>query len=181
MIWTWNAGMRRVLLTFLMMTAVAAPAAAAEIVSAADISSVTRALVAAGYETAIKQDDDGETYILVDEGDDEFSVSFDDCEDDASTKGCNLLIFNATWEADEDFDNDVVNQFNQAATLAHAFIDDDGTLNLTLSVTTKGGLTAENFAEVIAIWQASDDDLSEQIDADGNKPPEAVIAELSAR
>jgi hypothetical protein len=163
------------------MAALAAPAAAANTISAADIPSVTKALEAAGHRTALRRDDAGVRYILVDEGEEEFSVGFDDCEDNVEATGCNMLIFNAVWDGDSEADADVVNDFNRAATLAHAFLDaEDGTLNLTLAVTTKGGLPAANFAEIIAIWEASDADLAELLGGDEAQPG-VVVAALSAR
>jgi hypothetical protein len=169
---TWGAAL---------LLGVVTPASAAPgVVSAADIPSVIAGLKAAGHDAVIREDDEGVPYVLVDEGDDEFSVSFDDCDDAVAAIGCNLLIFNAAWEADATLDPDTVNQFNQQSTLAHAFLDEEGALNLSLSVTTKGGLPAANFAEVIAIWEASDKDLAEMIDA-GEAPSSGVtVASLSA-
>jgi hypothetical protein len=158
-----------------LLLGVMTPAAAAPgVVSAADIPSVVAGLAATGHLAAIRKDDEGVPYILVDEGDDEFSVSFDDCDDASAAIGCNLLIFNAAWEADPALDPLVVNQFNQQSTLAHAFLDEEGALNLSLAVTTRGGLPAANFAEVIAIWEASDAELAALIEA-GDPPASGVI------
>lgn len=167
-----------VMATFLMV--LAGPAAAADMVSAADIPSVTAALQAAGHRTTLRQDEDGVRYILVDEGDNDFSVDFDDCEDAEAATGCNMLIFNAVWDADDSVDAAFVNDYNRNSTLAHAFVGDDGTLNLTLSVTTRGGLPAANFAEVIAIWDASDKDLSDLLDK-GKGGGGVIVTALSVR
>lgn len=161
--------------------AAASPAAdsAAGTVSASDITSVTAALVAAGYPARIAQADDGGTYVLVSEGDAEFAVSFDDCEDSVATIGCNLLIFNASWEGSDGDDHDVANDFNQSATLAHAFVDSEGSLNLTLAVTTSGGLPAENFADILARWQAADEALSALVEAAPAASSGTIIATLN--
>lgn len=164
-----------------MLAGIAAPASAAETVSAADIPSVATALAAAGYTAVIKQDDDGTTYILAEEGGEEFDVSFDDCEDPVATIGCKLLIFSTSWEPDAAEAGEVANRFNQTARLAHAFVDDEDVLNLTLAVTTKGGLPAENFAAVIASWQAADTALSDMVAGDSEPKPAVVVAALSVR
>lgn len=164
-----------------MLAALAAPASAADVISASDIPSVTAALEAAGHKAALRRDDEGVRYILVDEGEHEFSVSFDDCEDLVEAAGCNMLIFNAVWDGDGEGDADIVNTYNRSSTLAHAYIDEaDGTLNLTLSVTTKGGLTAANFAEIIAIWEASDAELADLLGEEEAKPG-VVVAALSVQ
>lgn len=166
----------------LALVALASPAAAADTVSAADISSVTAALEAAGHRTALRHDDDGVRYILVDEGEEEFSIGFDDCADTVAATDCNMLIFNATWEGDSEADAPLVARFNSEATLAHAYQDEaDGTINLILSVTTKGGLPAANFAEVIAIWEASDAELTALLGEDEPHPGGVVVAALSVR
>jgi hypothetical protein len=155
-----------------------ASAGAAQTVSAADVPSVSAALIAAGYRTATRTDEDGATYLLVEEGGDEFSVSFDECEDHLATTGCKILVFNTSWELSDDTDNDVANAFNQQATLAHAFVDEEGLLNLSLAVTTEGGLPADNFADVIARWQAADNALAALVDADAPAAPGTVVAAL---
>lgn len=160
---------------------IAAPACAGETVSAADIPSVATALAAAGYTAAIKQDDDGTTYILAEEGGDEFDVSFDDCEDAIATIGCKILIFRTSWEPDAAQAGELANRFNQTARLAHAFVDDEDVLTLTLAVTTKGGLPAENFAAVIANWQAADNALSAMVSGDGEPSGTIVVAALNVR
>ena len=159
----------------------AAPVRAADLVSASDIPSVTSALAAAGYRAELRQDEDGVRYLLVNEGPQEFSISFGDCEDDVAAKGCKLLIFDASWDADSGLDMETANRFNRSSTLAHAFVDEDGSFVLTLIVNTSGGLTPENFAAVLAEWQAADTELGSLI---GEEPPPAgsvVVAALSAR
>jgi hypothetical protein len=158
----------------------APPAAAAETVSASDIPSVTAALVAAGYKADLRMDEDGVRYLLVNEGPDEFSISFGDCEDDVAATGCKLLIFDASWDADSGLDVETANRFNRAATLAHAFVDDDGAFVLTQVVNTSGGLPAANFAAVLAEWQAADAELVAMIGGDA-APAGGVIVAFNAR
>jgi hypothetical protein len=169
-------------LALLAATLLAAAPAAAETISASDIGSVTRALAAAGYAAEVKRDDDGIAYILADQGGDEFSVSFEDCDDDVATIGCKLLVFNTAWEADTDPDVDLVNRFNRTATLARAFIDDDGAINLSLEVATRAGLPEANFDDIIAWWQSADAALTALVEADADVAPDAVVvAGLSVR
>jgi hypothetical protein len=159
----------------------ASPVRAADMVSASDIPSVAAALTAAGYKAELRRDDDGARYLLVNEGPQEFSISFGDCEDDVATTGCKLLIFDTSWEAGDGLDVDIANRFNREATLAHAYVDDDGVLVLTLVVNSSGGLTPENFAAVLAEWQAADSDLSAMIDDHPGPAPDTVIAALNTR
>jgi hypothetical protein len=159
----------------------ASPLHAAELVSASDIPSVAAALAAAGFRAELRRDDDGARYFSVDDDAQGFSLGFGDCADEAATTGCKLLIFGVSWTSDDGLDVDIANRFNRDATLAHAFVDDDGALFLTLVVTTSGGLTTENFAAVLAEWQAADRDLSARLDTPPEAPGGAVIASLSAR
>jgi hypothetical protein len=163
------------------LVSAATPAHAAETVSAADIASVASALVAAGHTATISQDDDGATYILADEGEDEFAVSFDDCEDATASIGCNMLIFYASWEPDVVDADELANRFNQTATIAYAFVDEDDSLTLTLALTTIGGLPTENFAAVIARWQAANDALSAMVSGERAPKADIVVAALNAR
>jgi hypothetical protein len=153
-------------------------ARAQDVLSAADVPAIAAALDAAGYQTNIRQDDDGATYVLAEMDGKEFSVSFDDCEDEIATIGCKLLVFNTSWENEDSEDIVLANRFNQTATLAHAFVDTDGLLNLAMVVTTAGGLPSVNFADAIARWQTADDALTAMVEAEA---PAAgrVIASLS--
>jgi hypothetical protein len=175
-----DALMRTVNICLAVLLLLAAPARAAELVSASDIPSVTSALAEAGYGAELRQDDDGVRYLLVNEGPQEFSISFGDCEDVVAAKGCKLLIFDASWDADSGLDVETANRFNRNSTLAHAFVDEDGSFVLTLIVNTSGGLTPENFAAVLAEWQSADAGLSALI---GDEPPPAgvVVAALTVR
>jgi hypothetical protein len=157
----------------------ASPLRAADLVSASDIPSVAAALAAAGLPAELRSDDDGAAYFSVDEGGQAFSLGFGDCEEPATTSGCKLLIFEVSWTSDDGLDVDIANRFNRDATLAHAFVDDDGTLVLNLIVTTIGGLTPENFAAVLAGWQAADRELSALVDTEDTPAGGAVIASLS--
>jgi hypothetical protein len=159
----------------------ASPVQAAELVSVSDIPSVAAALAAAGLKAELRRDDDGVPYFSVDDGAEAFSIGLGDCADDAATTGCKLLIFEVSWTNDDGLDVAIANRFNRDATLAHAFVDDDGAMVLSLVVTTSGGLTAENFAAVLAEWQAADRDLNALLDTPPEPPGGAVIASLSAR
>ena len=150
-------------------------------VSASDIPSVTAALAAAGFKADLRRDDDGVRYLLVNEGAEEFSISFGDCDDDVAATGCKLLIFDASWEADSELDVEIANRFNREATLAHAFVEADGTFVLTLVVNTSGGLTKENFAAVLAEWQAADADLDALIGDDAAPATGTIVVALNAR
>lgn len=159
----------------------AVPARAADLVSASDIPSVTTALAAAGYKADLRRDDDGIRYLLVNEGPEEFSISFGDCEDDVEATGCKLLIFDASWDAESGLDVETANRFNRDATLAHAFVDDDGVFVLTLVINTLGGLPTENFAAVLAEWQAADADLAAIIGEDRAPASGTVIVASISR
>jgi hypothetical protein len=175
--------MRRTLMLIMALAGVAtgatAATGAADMVSAADIPAVVAALDTAGYRPTIKKDDDGATYILAEEGGDEFSVSFDECEESIATTGCKILVFNTSWEDASNEDIDLANRFNQTATLAHAFVDADGMLNLAMVVTTEGGLPAANFSDVIARWQAADDALTAMIEAEAPAASGRIVASFS--
>ncbi len=148
----------------------AMPAAAADLVSARDIPSVVGALSAAGVPIAIEHDEDGGIYLVGGDDGDEFTVDFDDCDDDAARTGCKLLNFEASWEPETFIDAALVNRFNRDATLGHAYLDDDGALHLVLSVTTVAGLPPENFRDVLAWWRDADARLGELIDAANPAP-----------
>lgn len=135
----------RTLMAVTILAGCASGACAEALLSAGDVPAVAAALDTAGYQTSIRQDDDGATYVLAEADGKEFSVSFDECEDAIETTGCKLLVFNPSWEDGDSEDGVLANRFNQAATLAHAFVDADGLLNLAMALTTKGGLTAANF------------------------------------
>ncbi len=165
------------LLLFGLSTAAAA-ADAPKTVLAADPAGVAAAVQAAGYKAELKPNKRGKPFIASATNGSDYAIDFCNCDDDDKAVGCKTLMFSSWWKAQSWHTIALANAYNAKYTFGRAYIDKDGDLNLELAVTTTGGLTLDNFKDVIDWWSTVDADMARMVNAaeeaakatDKNKP-----------
>jgi hypothetical protein len=82
-----------------------------------------------------------------------YSVFFYGCAEDGTA--CQSLEFNTNFTVDPPAKPDVIAQWNRDNLFGTAYLDEQGLASISYSVTTVGGLTMENFTDVIARWDTT--------------------------
>jgi hypothetical protein len=81
----------------------------------------------------------------------DFSVGLYRCAED--TKACNDVMFMRSTEATKPVTLKMVNTYNAKQIFGVAYLNDDGTLGLSMSVTVQGGVTRQNLKETADWWK----------------------------
>lgn len=129
--------------------ALAAGAAAAEVVDAADPDSVLAAVRAFGHEARLERDDAGYPIILSRVNGISYGVQFYGC---TGTTDCSQLQFAATFDLEPGLTADYVNKHNEAWAIGRISVNGEGDPLFTYFLTTEGGLNEENFRAVMQLW-----------------------------
>ncbi len=82
-----------------------------------------------------------------------YSVFFYGCAEDGT--GCQSLEFNTNFTVDPPVKPDVIALWNRDNLFGTAYLDEQGLASISYSVTTVGGLTMENFTDIIARWDTT--------------------------
>ena len=80
----------------------------------------------------------------------DFRINFNDCK---SGKECRSLGFVVVFEDDGKNTPALANAWNRAKRFSQMAANENGTLAFSYDVTTVGGLTKANFADVVDWWQ----------------------------
>jgi len=129
----------------------AAPAAGGLIV-ASDPQGVVSAMQALGYTATLGTDGAGDPTITGDLEGVSYNVYFYGCQNNAN---CQWLIFSAGFNLPNGSTMEVVNTWNQSNLVGQAYLDPEQDPFLNYFVTTTGGLTQENFADVVDWWRVA--------------------------
>lgn len=127
----------------------AATAAGKGLLHASDPDSIARAMREIGYKAELGVDGAGDPMISSGASGYNFEVYFYDCEDG---RNCKSLQFSAGFDVGRKVAADVMNDWNRGKRFGAAFVDDEGSPFLQYDVSTTGGLTEENFADVVDWW-----------------------------
>ena len=122
----------------------------AGLVCASDPSSIEAALRDAGYLAAVEKDDVGDPMIETVGADRKFTIFFYDCE---NGKSCAALQFRITFAKDERHTPDLANKWNARQRFIRFSVLKDQRLELNYDLSTIGGLTKKNFADVVDWWK----------------------------
>ncbi|MET4897466.1 YbjN domain-containing protein [Sphingomonadaceae bacterium jetA1] len=120
-----------------------------DMVCASDPNSVGGAMMRAGYQGLIETDGEGDPMISSAAAGYKFSVYFYDCE---KHKQCASLQFAMRLTPSKPRDLAFVNKWNNDKRFTQLALTKDGDLRLSYDVTTIGGLTRANFADVVDWW-----------------------------
>lgn len=134
--------------------AASATAASAELITASDVEAVAAAMARGGFTVAAAQSNSGDPALLAQHPDVNFRVFFMGCEDGAN---CQHLLFSAQYTIEGDFDPEVLSAYMAANAMggAHVSLDDSETTTLRYFVTTVGGVSKEQFSEILFLWRTA--------------------------
>jgi hypothetical protein len=140
----------------------AAPAAAqdknacpAGLICASDPATVKAALEKAGLKVTQSTDDGGDPMLSANNGYD-FDVYFYDCVDH---KQCDALRFEIIFAKDPTNTNDLANKWNSSKRFIQMSVTPEGKLRAAYDLSTIGGITPANFADVMDWWQTMSNEL----------------------
>jgi hypothetical protein len=119
------------------------------LVCASNPRSVADAVIAAGYKAQLTKDDIGDPRIESAASGYKFNIFFYDCEEN---KACAALQFNISFADDGKNTLAMVNDWNRKKRFMQMSVLPDKSLRVSYDVTTKGGMTAANFADVVDWW-----------------------------
>ena len=123
-------------------------------VTAADPNSVVLAMQEYGLSARLETDDEGDPVIRSKSSGANTNVYFYGCDDNG--QDCRSIAFSAGFELDQPFATDQANSWNSDKRFSKAYAVDDGSAQLEMDVNLMGGgVTAENFADVIDWWDYS--------------------------
>ncbi|MDE2596015.1 MAG: YbjN domain-containing protein [Sphingomonadales bacterium] len=149
--------MNRIARAAVVLAAMAAPGQAfadgcpSSYVCAAKPDSVVASLQAQGYRAMLgKSDSTGNPKIESAANGYNYSVLFYGCE---KGENCTSLGFMITFEKDPTNTAQLANEWNKANRFSQMALNDDGTLSLSYDISTVGGLSQPNFADVVDWWQ----------------------------
>jgi hypothetical protein len=139
----------------------AAAPASAQTISAADPKGVAAAMQAAGYRAQLTTDGVGDPKIESSAEGVNYSLYFYGCSGGA---GCTSLLFQAGFDLQDGASMDMMNVWNKDRLIGAAWLDHEDDPFIEHFVTTVGGLTPENFAEVLRLWSVAIADFKAHID-----------------
>jgi hypothetical protein len=140
--------------------ALAGQAAHANEIFASQPKTVVTAIQELGYRAAVVSETDGKRIDSA-VGGLNYSIRFYGCDDAGA--GCQFLEFTTSFTVEPAVAPEAIAQWNRDNLFGTAFVDDTGLPNVSYTVTTVGGLTAENFADVLARWEVTLDSFANAI------------------
>ena len=151
-----NAVFRNALIVSLLA---ATPAVAADsgpcgkgLICASDPATVVAALQQTGYKAKLDKDSEGDPKISSSASGYDFDIYFYGCKDN---KQCDSLQFRISFEKDGANTFELANKWNSKKRFSQAYISDKGAFVADYDVTTAGGLTSANFADVVDWWSVT--------------------------
>jgi Putative bacterial sensory transduction regulator len=131
-------------------------ACAKGMVCASDPKSVVQALQDEGFKAKLETGSDGDPKISSSASGYNFTVHFYGCEKGAQ---CDSLQFYLGFKSEDDNTPAYANAWNVKKRFITMSAEDDKSLNMRYDVTTAGGLTKRNFADVVDWWTVMLDDF----------------------
>ena len=123
-------------------------------VTAGDPMSVVLGLQDYGVSARLETDDEGDPIIRSKSSGANTNVYFYGCDDNG--QDCRSIAFSAGFELDEPFTADQANAWNADKRFSKSYALEDGSAQIEMDVNLMGGgVTAENFADVIDWWDYS--------------------------
>lgn len=110
---------------------------------------VVAALQEAGYKAKLEKDKLGDPSVASSASGYTFDIYFYGCEKNTA---CTSLQFLASFEAQDHYTPALANSWNEENRLIRMSVNDKKALYLRYDVTTVGGLSGENFADIVNWW-----------------------------
>jgi hypothetical protein len=122
------------------------------LICASDPATVVQALQDTGYKAKLDKDSTGDPMVSSSASGYDFDIMFYGCKDH---KQCDSLQMRVSFEKDGANTPALANKWNSDKRFSQAFISDKGSFVVDYDVTTAGGLTKANFADVIDWWSVT--------------------------
>ena len=153
----------------------AAPAHAADSVSASDPAGVVTALAAAGHKAVLGQDSSGDPLIRAEIGGWSTQIVFYDCNE-ITHAGCQSLQFNASFMPDKAFDAAAAAAFVRDNRFGAVAVAPDRSVSVTWDVITGRGIDPSVFSLVVKSYRLALDTIGEQVFLPQHRPHLASAA-----
>jgi Putative bacterial sensory transduction regulator len=122
------------------------------LICASKPDTVVSALQDAGYKAKMTKDDGGDPMINSSASGYDFDIYFYGCKDN---KQCDSLQMRISFAKDGANTPELANKWNKGKRFSQAYIDEKGRFVADYDVSTVGGLTKGNFADVIDWWSVT--------------------------
>ena len=133
---------------------------AAQTISAADPAGVADALRDLGYRASVETDGQGNPMIRSALEGVDYEIYFYGC---TGNEDCRYLNFTVGFDLPDGIAMSRVNEWNRDKLAGAAFVDDDNDPYLQYFVTTEGGLSRQNFADVVDWWRVAVAEFTDHI------------------
>ncbi len=118
--------------------------------AASDPQAVTDELRKLGYRAELTKHESGDPQIVSAAAGYDYRINFNDC---TANKQCRSLGFVISFADDGKNTLELANTWNRQKRFSQMALNQNGTLAFSYDVTTVGGLTKANFADVVDWWQ----------------------------
>ncbi len=122
------------------------------LICASNPATVVAALQETGYKAKLDKDNEGDPKISSSASGYDFDILFYGCK---ANKQCDSLQFRISFEKDGANTFELANKWNSTKRFSQASISDKGSFLADYDVTTVGGLTKTNFADVVDWWSVT--------------------------
>ncbi len=126
------------------------PPCPADHICASDPQSVTDELRKLGYRAELTKHESGDPQIISAAAGYEYRLNFNGC---TNNKQCRSLGFVISFADDGKNTLELANNWNRKKRFSQMALNENGSLAFSYDVTTVGGLTKANFADVVDWWQ----------------------------
>lgn len=130
------------------------------LIVASDPQGVASAMQGLGYKATLGTDSAGDPTITGDIDGVSYNVYFYGCQENAN---CQWLIFSAGYDLPNGSTPQVISDWNMNNLVGQAYLDSEQDPFINYFVTTTGGLTQENFADVVDWWKVAMGNFEEAI------------------
>jgi hypothetical protein len=135
----------------LALATLSASGASAQMLTAGQPAEIANELRNLGYRAELSTDSDGDPIIRIGVSGINSSIFFYGC--DEKGQNCDWIQFYSSFNTDTPSSLSSANEWNRTKLFGEMTVADDGDPTLTYFVSLDGGMTPENFADVVDWWE----------------------------
>lgn len=158
-VWSGNVA-SRLLAGGVLLACCASLPAAAQTITAANPAGIADALQELGYRAQIETDDRGDPKVSSTMEGVNYEIHFYGCTE---AMNCKYLNFSAGFNMANGLPMASVNEWNRGKLVGKVYVDDENDPYLQYFVTTDGGLSRQNFADVVDWWRVALEQFTDHI------------------
>lgn len=138
------------------------PAAAEELVDAAEPETLVTIIQELGYRAKLDTDGRGDPLIVSSVGGTEFSIQFYGCNE-LTHAGCKLLLFKVGYDLEDGTTLALINEWNATKLVGRAYLDEESDPWFEMAVNMDGGISRPNFEDTFDWWEVSIEGFEDHI------------------